>query len=193
MDNGASSYRRFLNGDDNGLVEIIRDYKDGLIFYLNGYVKNIHTAEDLAEDTFFKLAVKRPRFTENHSFKTWLYTIGRNAAINHLKKASKIADKPISDYTEVLADERSLEEDYIKSEEKIILHRAIGKLNPDYAGVLHLVYFEEMNNADAAKVLKKNKRQIENLLYRAKNALKSELEKEGFTYEKLRRDGTKRS
>ena len=30
MDNGASSYRRFLEGDDNGIVEIIRDYKDGL-------------------------------------------------------------------------------------------------------------------------------------------------------------------
>ncbi len=29
MDNGASSYRRFLKGDDNGIVEIIRDYKDG--------------------------------------------------------------------------------------------------------------------------------------------------------------------
>ena len=31
MDNGASSYRRFLEGDDNGIVEIIRDYKDGLM------------------------------------------------------------------------------------------------------------------------------------------------------------------
>ena len=38
MDNGASSYRRFLNGDDEGIVEIVNDYKDGLILYLNGYV-----------------------------------------------------------------------------------------------------------------------------------------------------------
>ena len=38
MDNGASSYRRFLEGDDNGIVEIIRDYKDGLIFFLNRYL-----------------------------------------------------------------------------------------------------------------------------------------------------------
>ena len=36
MDNGASSYRRFrLEGDECGLAEIIRDYRDGLIFYLN--------------------------------------------------------------------------------------------------------------------------------------------------------------
>lgn len=50
MDNGASSYRRFLEGDDSGIVEIIRDYKDGLILFLNRYVNNIHTAEELAEE-----------------------------------------------------------------------------------------------------------------------------------------------
>lgn len=55
MDNGASSYRRFLEGDDSGIVEIIRDYKDGLILFLNRYVNNIHTAEELAEDTFLEL------------------------------------------------------------------------------------------------------------------------------------------
>ena len=43
MDNGASSYRRFLDGDDNGIAEIVSDYKDGLILYLNGYVNNIST------------------------------------------------------------------------------------------------------------------------------------------------------
>ena len=31
MDNGAGSYRRFLDGDNEGFVEIVRDYKDGLI------------------------------------------------------------------------------------------------------------------------------------------------------------------
>ena len=36
MDNGASSYRRFLDGDDKGLAEIVRNYSDGLILYLNG-------------------------------------------------------------------------------------------------------------------------------------------------------------
>ena len=35
MDNGASSYRRYRDGVDNGLVELIRDYKDGLMLYLN--------------------------------------------------------------------------------------------------------------------------------------------------------------
>ena len=37
MDNGESNYRRFLNGDDEGLTLIIKDYKDSLILYLNSY------------------------------------------------------------------------------------------------------------------------------------------------------------
>ena len=31
MDNGAGSYRRFLDGEDEGMVDLIKDYKDGLI------------------------------------------------------------------------------------------------------------------------------------------------------------------
>ena len=81
MDNGASSYRRFLEGDDSGLVEIIRDYKDGLIFYLNSLVNNLHIAEELAEDTFVRLGTKKPRDKRKSSFKTWLYTIGRNLVL----------------------------------------------------------------------------------------------------------------
>ena len=61
MDNGASSYRRFLDGDDNGFVEIVRDYKDGLILFLDSFVRNLSIAEDLAEDTFVKLGIKKPR------------------------------------------------------------------------------------------------------------------------------------
>ena len=62
MDIGASSYRRYLDGDDTGLVEIIKENKDGLTLYINGYVNDIFVAEDLMEETFFKLATKRPRF-----------------------------------------------------------------------------------------------------------------------------------
>ncbi|MBD5159991.1 MAG: RNA polymerase subunit sigma-24, partial [Ruminococcus sp.] len=76
MDNGAVSYRRFLDGDDEGMVEIIRDYKDGLILYLNGITGNILLAEEIMEDTFFKLVVKKPKFSGRSSFKTWLYAIG---------------------------------------------------------------------------------------------------------------------
>lgn len=185
MDNGASSYRRYLDGDDTGLVEIIKDYKDGLALYINGYVNNIFAAEELMEEVFFTLAAKRPRFSGKSSFKTWLYTIARNAALDYIRRSAKTAERPIEEYSEYLAEEASIETEYLIKEQKIILHQAMRKLNTEYFQVLYLLYFEEFSNAEAAAVLKKSKRQIENLVYRAKKALKKELEKEGFEYEEL--------
>jgi len=185
MDNGASSYRRFLDGDDNGIVEIIRDYKDGLMLYLNGYVRNIHIAEELTEDTFVKIVVKKPRFSGKSSFKTWLYAIGRNVALDYTRRASKTAEISAEEYSVILIDEENAEKEYLRSEQRITVHRALKKLNPEYQRVLYLVYFEGFENAQVASVMKKSKKQVENLVYRAKLSLKSELEKEGFVYEEL--------
>lgn len=184
MDNGEISYRRFLDGDDEGIVELIRDYKDGLILYLNGITGNILLAEEIMEDTFFKLVTKKPRFSGKSTFKTWLYSIGRNSAIDSLRKRSRFSDTPVDEYTD-LAGEEFIERDYLKEEQKITLHKALQKLNPDYKQVLYLVFFENFSNSETAKIMHKTKRQVENLLYRAKLSLKSELEKEGFEYEVL--------
>ena len=185
MDNGASSYRRFLNGDDEGLTLIIKEYKDGLILYLNGYVNNIYVAEDIMEETFFKLAVKKPKFYEKSSFKTWLYTIGRNVAIDYIRRNYKFSTSSIEDMENYIKDEINLENLYIKSERKIIIHKAMSNLKPEYYQVLWLCFFEEFSNEETAKIMGKSKRQIENLVYRAKQSLKALLDKEEFQYEKL--------
>ncbi len=185
MDNGASSYRRFLDGDDKGLTEIVRDYKDGLILYLNGFVNNIHIAEELMEETFFKIITKKPKFTAKYSFKTWLYTIGRNVAIDYLRHSSTKSDIPLNAVENYLQEEFDLEKLYIKKEQQIILHHAMKNLKSEYAQVLWLIYFEGFSNTEVSYVMKKNSRQIKNLIFRAKNALKTELDKEGFVYEEL--------
>ena len=184
MDNGASSYRRYLDGDDSGLVDLIRDYKDGLILYLNGITGNFCLAEELMEDTFFKLAAKKPKFSGKSSFKTWLYSIARNAAIDGMRKRSHLSDRPADDLYDI-SDERDIEQDYLREEQKISLHRAMATLSSDYRQVLYLTFFEDLSNAEASLVMHKTKRQIENLLYRAKLALRSKLENEGFEYERL--------
>lgn len=185
MDNGASSYRRFLDGDDKGIAEIVGDYKDGLILYLNGYVHNIFMAEELTEDTFFRLITKKPRYSGKSSFKSWLYAIGRNVAVDFIRHHARLLDTPIEDMEHYLGQEESLERAYIKEERKIIVHKALAKLPTDYRTILWLVFFEGFSNQEAAIVLKKSDKQIKNLLYRAKQALKSKLEMEGFLYEEL--------
>lgn len=186
MDNGASSYHRFLeDGDESGLEEIIIQYRDGLIFYLNSFVNNIQVAEELAEDTFVLLGTRKPKDKGLGSFKTWLYTIGRNIAINYLKRKTRHTELSIEDCGELTNDEENLEMVLIKEERKRMLHNAIKKLKSEYHQVLWLTYFEGFSNKEVAVVMKKSVHNIETLVYRARRALKLQLEKEGFVYEEL--------
>ena len=185
MDNGASSYRRFLAGDSGGLVEIVAQYADGLILFLRPIVGDLHTAEDIAEETFAKLIVKKPKYTDQGSFKTWLFTIGRNLALDYVRKNTReiLSDKEPP--AVLISEQESLESAYIRNEEKATLLRAINALKPEYAEVLRLTYFEELSNRQTAKIMHKSVHAIENLNSRARAALKEYLFKEGIFDENL--------
>ncbi len=180
MPKGEEAYRRYLDGDDVGLVSIIEEYRDGLILFLCGVVGDVGAAEEAAEETFFILAAKRPRYNGKSSFKTWLYAIAKNTAYKEIKRHLNKTE-----LTDEVPYDESLEESVIKGERERTVASALRRLPPDYREVLYLVYIEGFSNGEAARVMKKNGKQIENLLYRAKGALKRELQKEGFTYENL--------
>ena len=182
MDPGESSYRRFLDGDNEGLHEIIREYHYGLMLYLNSYVGNVHVAEDLTEDTFAELAVRKPRFHGRCRFKTWLYAIGRNITCKYIRKDARNRSIPLSS-AEDIASEENIEAAYLRDERSQMLHRAMKTLRTEYRQVLMLSFFEELSNEEVAMVMKRSKRQIENLLYNSKKALRAELERSGFSYE----------
>ena len=40
-------YRRYLNGDEGALSELMARYGDALTIYIDGYLGDIHEAEDL--------------------------------------------------------------------------------------------------------------------------------------------------
>lgn len=183
MNNGASSYRRFLNGDESGFVEIVENYGANLIFFINGFVRNIAVAEELMEETFCDLIFHKNRYKGKSSFKTYLFAIARNKAVTYLKKNSRMADLPVENYDKDFADTNELENVLIKDDEKRQLYSAMRKINADYRMVIHLLYFENMSYDEAAVVLHKSRKQINNLAYRAKQSLKYEMEKGGFIYE----------
>lgn len=179
MRNGDSSYRRFLAGDENAFVEIVDEYRENLIFFLYRYVGDLHAAEDLAEDVFVEVLLHPKRFRFQCALKTWLFTIGHNKAVDFLRKTSRLQVVPL-DEAERVAEVSNLENAVLDSEEKRMLNRALGEISEDYRMALHLVYFEDLSHEEAAQVMKKNRKQVENLVYRGKQSLRKILEREGY-------------
>ena len=179
MDNGASSYRRFLDGDESAFGELMKDLFRGLVFFIDGFVHDTHAAEDIAIDVFSDLVVHRHRYNFKVSLKTYLYMVGRSRALDHIKHRKVISFVELSE-AHALADETAvLEEMVLADDRKRRIHAAIAQLPEDMRAAVHLIYFEEMTYEEAARVLKKNRKQVDNLLHRAKKTLRIILGKDG--------------
>ena len=179
MDNGASSYRRFLDGDESAFDEIMKELFDNLVFFIDRYVHDIHAAEDIAIDAFSDLVVNKHRYNFKVTLKTYLFMLGRSRALNYIKHRKVINFVELTEADNISAEQETLEEIILSDEKKRIVNNALNSLTDDMRVVVHLVYFEDLSYDEAAKVMKKNRKQVDNLLYRAKKELSIILGKDG--------------
>jgi len=179
MDNGASSYRRFLDGDESAFDSIMKEYFDALIFFIDRYVGDVYASEDIAIDTFSDLLANKTRYNFKVSLKTYIFMIGRSKALNYIKHRKRTAVSDLTENENIPDTENSPEDILLSDERKREINAAIANLPEDMRVAVHLVYFEELSYEEAAKVMHKNAKQIDNLLYRAKNTLRTALEERG--------------
>ena len=179
MDNGASSYRRFLNGDESAFDDVMKELFDNLVFFVDRYVHDIHVAEDIAIDAFSDLVVNKHRYNFKVTLKTYLFMLGRSRALNYIKHRKVINFVELTEADNISAEQKTLEEIILEDERKRIVNNALNSLPDDMRVVVHLIYFEDLTYDEAAKVMKKNRKQVDNLLYRAKKELRIILGKDG--------------
>ena len=173
MDHAAECWRRYLDGEERAFDEIMKELFSKLIFFIYRYVADWNAAEDLAIDTFSELIVHPHRYHFKVSLKTYLFMIGRCRALDYLKRRRLIRFDSLSEAGELMDEQAGPEEQFLKKEQKRALLEAMEKLPEAMQAAVYLVYFEELSYQEAAKVLKCNRKQIDNLLYRAKKELRA--------------------
>ena len=177
MDNGASSYRRFLDGDESAMDEIMQELFFPLVFFVNRYVQDLPAAEDIAMDAMTELFVHKHRYNFKVSLKTYLFLVGRSRALTWLKRRKRLRETELTEAEEV-AERDELERRALDDERKRAVNAALARLPEEMRLAVHLVFFEELSYEEAARVMKKNAKQVDNLLYRAKKELRAILGEE---------------
>lgn len=172
-------YRRYLGGDDEGLNGLMERYGNSLTFYINGYLHDLHEAEDLMIEAFSYLIAKKPNIRDG-GFRGYLYKTARHLALRH-KARNRLRQAFSFDDLEADAESHAFAEEVIQTEERNrILRLCMEQLSPDYREALYLVYFENMSHAEAGVVMGKSQKQVSNLVCRGKEALRQKVEKEGI-------------
>ena len=182
VDRDKNYYKAFVDGDNRAFEQLVIEHKDHLIYFINRMIQNITIAEDLAQDVFVEILLHKERYHYKVSFKTYLFTIGRNKAVDYIRKNQRIM--LVEELPESSQEELGLEKKIIEDEQRCMLYQMMNRLKEDYRVAITLIDLEGFSYAEAAKVLQKSDAQMKVLVYRARKSLAKLMEKEGFTYEK---------
>lgn len=89
--------RLYTGGDESALAVLLERHKRKIFGSIIMVVKDHQLAEDIFQDTFFKVIItlKKGQYNEEGKFLPWVLRIGRNLIIDHFRRAKKMPPVPV--------------------------------------------------------------------------------------------------
>lgn len=152
---------RYLKGDQKSFDVLVARYMDPMYRFVYGYAGDTQMAQDITQEVFVKVFKNIKKVDKNKNFKSWIYTIAKNTALDFLKKKKSIPFSQFETFegknylTEKIADHELLPDKISESlESKKQFLTAIEKLSFKYQQVLTLYYYKELNFREIAEFLR---------------------------------------
>ncbi len=157
----------YLAGDEESFRVLVRAYLKPIYSFVYRYVGSAQDAEDVTQEVFVKVWKNLDSFDQQRSFKTWIFTIAKNASIDFLKKSRSASGGkktvPFSQFennagenslTSTLTDSTPLPDELMeRASVAQILSSAMEKLSPQYRMVLFLRYNDHFTFREIAQSL----------------------------------------
>jgi RNA polymerase sigma-70 factor (ECF subfamily) len=143
----------------------VEDHADHIFRFLLGSLRQKELAEDIVQDTFEKLWVKR----ENVSYekvKTYLFTTAYHTMIDRLRK-----EKRVVSMEESMTEESS--EEMRSPDLNEILHEALDKLPSDQKAVVLLRDYEGYSYREIGEITGMTEAQVKINIFRGRRFLKN--------------------
>lgn len=134
-------------GNERAFEEITHRFQERLTHFLFRFTRNRLDAEDLCQETLFRLFKARNSYVPLAKFSTWLFTIASNLAKTHYKKSSRMHITSIQDSVESEESQRYMDlpdhgllPDRVTEDRMVMkaLYEALEKLPEDFKQVVVL-------------------------------------------------------
>ncbi len=151
--------KRFQNGDNYAFDLLVKRYKEPLLNFVFRFLGNHTDAEDVVQETFYRLYKNKHYYREIAKFSTWIYTIAGNLAKTELRRRNRRKLFSISHYM-------STEKDYDIADTEFgpdtltnsditdkIIQDAIDKLSPKFKEVIILRDIQGFSYEEIAEIV----------------------------------------
>jgi RNA polymerase sigma-70 factor (ECF subfamily) len=165
----------YKNGDREAFRVLINRYTSPL-YNFTARLTNRNDAPDIVQEIFIKAWKNIGHFDSlKASFKTWIFTIAKNATTDFLRKKKSLLfsdmekdSEDINSFAENIPDEGLLPDRVLqKLQDSQFLDKVLKKLPPNYREVLLFHYQEEMTFEEIGKILDKPLNTVKSQHHRA--------------------------
>ncbi len=167
-------------GNHKAYADLMAAYREPLYLLLLRMTHNTTFADDLTIETFGKAFLSLHRYHPTSSFSSWLYTIGVNTYIDHLRR-NRIETVPLSvtqrdgegDFIEyqIPSNQPNPEEAMIRMQRDEAMKQMVDSLKEPYREIIRMRYYEDLSYEEIAERMGIPLGTVKVRLLRAKNLL----------------------
>jgi RNA polymerase sigma factor (sigma-70 family) len=162
---------RWISRDEVDWDEVYAEQLPRVLNFFRYRCANVAEAEDLTSITFEKAWRGRDRYRRDKgAFSTWLFTIARNAAVDHYRARAPVVR--LDDAATVATAAATPEDESARRSDAARLAELLKTLTDRDRDLIALKYGAEMSNRDIARATGLSESNVGTILYRATQALR---------------------
>jgi RNA polymerase sigma-70 factor (ECF subfamily) len=169
-------------GDAASFAILLNRHRAGILHFFYRKVKNLALAEELSQELFLRVYRARRSYEAKAKFRTWLFRIATNLAINAVRDARKYAwharlsDAPEGVRPLQIADGLpTMEERLVRQTRFAEVRQAIAELPDLQRSAVLMQRYRDMEYAEIARALHCSEPAVKSLLFRAHETLRQRL------------------
>ena len=168
------------------IEKLYREYFTPVYRYTLSLVHDPDMAEEITQETFFRALKKINDYRGEASLKVWLCQIARNLSFDSLKRQSKTTaltkhdDDESNDYELPAGSESDPEEQLLRKQTAMKIHRILHDLKEPYKEVFQLRTFGDLSFAEIGELFGKSESWARVTYYRSRMMIKEELDEDSL-------------
>jgi RNA polymerase sigma-70 factor (ECF subfamily) len=170
-------------GCERAMRYLYERYSARIYFMAIKFLKSPEQSQELVQDVFLKLWVKRAELDKERPVEAWLYTVARNLVINQFKKmAREQMNRTTKQVSEVHAQvAEGADERILENETRHLLHEAIRRLPEKQREVYTLARLEGFSRLEIADQMKISSLTVKTHMSRAVVSVKNYVQNKGLS------------
>lgn len=150
------------HGSGRAYASLMASYREPLYLLLLRMTRNTTMADDLTVETFSKAFLQLHRYAPTSAFSSWLFSIGVNTYIDHLRKRrlqtvslTDLSHNSSGEFIEyqIPSGQPDPEESMIRAQRDERVRQIVAELKEPYRTVIEMRYYDDLSYEEIAQRL----------------------------------------